>query len=347
MSISAPPQGNPAGSPVPALRQMIWGARMTRALYVVAKLRIPDLLAEHPRTATELAEQASVDASLLNRILRLLASLGVFTESEPGTYALTPLSSLLQSEVDGSLRPALLFEEELNGRAWGELLATTQAQVPWERAYGCSIYEYLARHPAAAELYNAAVKGRTRVEHASELLALCDFSRIGSLVDVGGGSGVFLAALLAGNPALHGVLFDRAKVMEDEARPLIEKAGLSDRCEFVTGDFFQSVPAGGDAYVLKCVLRTFSDVQARTILVNCRQAMRGRGRLLVIESIVAAQQNPSCLFFADVGLYVNFGGLERTEGEFRTLLADGGFETTRVLYPARGDLGVIESVPRA
>jgi hypothetical protein len=335
-------------SSVAVLRQMIGGYRMTQALYVAAKLNIADLLREQPKTSDELASALGVHPDLLHRVLRRLTSVGIFAEQEQGGYTLTPLSALLQSSAPGALWAEAIVAGEWFGRAWGELLSSVQTGTPgFERAFGMPFFAYLAQHADAAAVYNALVGGRTLAE-ATEIPTVYDFSGGHTLVDVGGGRGAFLATILGAYPHLRGRLFDQAAVLQ-EARSVLETAGVAERCDLVAGDFFESVPAGRNLYVLKRVLHDWDDARVIRLLTNCHHAMQGQGKLLVIESITPPNNAPSSVLLGDLGMFLLYGGRERTEAEYRTLLAAAGFTVTNVIptsSPPWNPWSVIESVPR-
>jgi hypothetical protein len=327
---------------------MIQGYRMTQALYVAAKLNIADLLQEQPKTSAELASALGVPPDPLQRVLRLLTSWGVFAELEHGRYTLTPLSTLLQSGVAGSVRASAIVHVEVYGHAWGELLASVHTGTPgFEHALGMPFFAYLAQHTEAAAVYNAAIGGRTMAD-ATEIPTVYDFSGGHTLVDVGGGRGTLMATILHAYPHLRGCLFDQATVLH-EARSVLETAGVAERCDLVAGDFFGAVPAGRDLYVLKWVLHDWDDARALRILTNCHHAMQEQGKLLVIEQILPSHNASSSALLSDLAVFLLYGGRERTEAEYRALLAAAGFTVVNVIptsSPPENPWSIIESVPR-
>ncbi|MBI4493453.1 MAG: methyltransferase [Chloroflexi bacterium] len=335
-----------AATPTPALalRQWLLGAWASQALSVMARLNLADHLVPGSCSCATLAERTGTHAPSLGRVLRALVSVGVLTEDAAGCFALTPMGELLRADVPGSLHAyACMISDDWSWRAAGDMLHTVQTGQPaLHHLFGLSLFEYLTQHPDEAARWNAAMAGRSAQEHAA-LLATYDFSGCATVVDVGGGSGAFLAALLGAYPALRGVLFDLPTVVE-AARPALAQAGVLHRCALVGGDFFGTIPAGGSLYLLKRVLHDWTDAHAIALLRRCRAALRPTSRLLVIEGLVSPDSGGLLDKLLDLRLLVNFEGRGRTEAEQRALLTAAGFEVTRVLPTAAG-ISVLESVP--
>ena len=248
--------------PPPAvLYQLATGHYVSHAIYAAAKLGIADLLGTGPQRCDDLAKATGTHAPALRRVLRLLASAGVFAETEDGRFELTPVGSCLQSGP-GSFRPvALLFTSPGVRAAWGDLLHSVRTGEPaLNHVFGMGSFEYFAQHPEEAAVFDEAMGAFTAMV-AIAVAAAYDFSRFGTIIDVGGGEGALLAGILRANPALRGVVFDMPRVAEG-ANETIAAAGLGDRCEFVGGDFFEAVPGGGDAYILKHVIHDWDDERA-------------------------------------------------------------------------------------
>jgi hypothetical protein len=316
--------------PALALLQQAIGFWISQAICVVARLGIADLLKDGPLDTATLAAAAGVHAPTLYRVLRTLASVEIFAEDEDGRFGLTPQAAPLRRDAPDSIRDYILLvgEEWYSGPA-DHLLHSVQTGRPaFEQVHGADFFTFLARNPAAAAVFDAAMTSRSAQENAA-IAAAYDFSGLGTLIDVGGGHGSFLAAILRANPELRGVLVDRPQVVA-EAQPQLEAAGLGGRCEVVAGDFFVSVPAGGDAYMLKRVIHDWDDERAGAILRNCHRAMPAHGRLLVIELVLPPGNAPSLGKLFDLLMLVDPGGRERTEADYRTLLAGAGFELTAV-----------------
>lgn len=324
------------------LRQLIMGFRLTQLIYVAAKLELADHLAQGPLTAAKLALSLGVDAGALFRLLRALASLGVFAESTDGRFEMTPAAELLRRHTPGSLRStALLYGDELLWRAYGQLShAVETGGSAFEHAYGQSFYDYLDEHPNAAALFHAAMTGFSELE-AAAILAAYDFSAVGSVVDVGGGQGAFVAALLRTHPDLQAIIFDRAPPTLD-TQNFFAHSGIAGRSKFMQGNFFTAVPNGGRLYLLKSILHNWNDSAAATILGKCREAMTLDARLLVAERVIPAGNAPSEAKLFDINMLVTVGGRERSEAEYAALFRSAGLELTRVT-PTRSDLSLVEA----
>ncbi len=321
--------------PSVALLQLVAGSWIGRAISVAAKLGIADLLGDGPRGCDDLARTVGAHAPTLYRLLRTLASVGVFAEAEGGRFALTPLAECLRTEAPNSIRAyAIMLGEGWFWRPWGDLPhSVATGGSGFEHVFGMSLFEYLGRQPEAAAIYNEAMTNRSRQVNAA-VLAACDFSGIHKLVDVGGGHGALLEAILAAHSGMTGVLFDLPQVVEG-ARGRLGAAGLLDRCELVGGDFFESAPRGGDAYLLKHVLHDWDDERAVAILRSCYRAMARGARLLVVEIVIPPGNGPSFGKMLDLQMLVMYhGGRERTQAEYAALFAAAGFELARVVPTA-------------
>ena len=332
-------------TPAATLLHLMTGYRAMQALYVAARLGIADLLKDGARGSEELARATGADARALHRLLRALASLGVFGEDADGRFTPSELGALLRSDVPGSLRAAaIFFGDERNWHAWGKLERSVMSGEPVRGPRGTQVFlEESARDPEGAALFNAAMTSLTSAFDAA-VTAAYDFSRLGTLVDVGGGQGALISGILAANPTLRGILFDIPPVIES-ARGRIGEAGLAGRCELVAGDFFASVPAGGDAYVLKWVIHDWDDEHSAAILRSCHRAMARDGRLLLVERVVPERIDQSAdtqgMLLADLNMLLLTGGRERTAAEYNTLLASAGFTLARIV-PTGTQLSIVE-----
>ena len=323
---------SPSREQLQELQQLLGGYRVSQALFVAAKLGIADLLADGPRGSDELARATGTHADALHRVLRFLAGVGLFREVAPGRFALTALGAGLRADVPGSVRPiALWLSSEATWQSWGQLLHSVRTgQTAFAHVHGMELFDYLAAHPDAAAVFNAAMTGNT-AQSGTAITAAYDFSGIRRLVDVGGGHGLQLATVLRAYPALRGVLFDRPEVVAGAAA-VLEEAGVADRCEIVGGDFFAAVPPGGDAYLLRHIIHDWDDARAAAILANCRRALEGPGRLLVVEPRIAPDHREALpVLHLDLQMLVNTGGRERTDEEYRALFAAAGFRLTAVV----------------
>ena len=326
------------------LRQLIMGFRITQMIHVAAKLGLADHLARKPQTARELARRVGAEPVSLHRLLRALASIGVFAESAGSVFETTPMAELLRRDRPGSLRStAMLYGDELLWNAFGQLSqVVANGKSAFEQLHGQSFYDYLDEHPAAAALFNDAMTGFSEQE-AGAILEAYDFSAVRAIVDVGGGQGALMAALLHAHAHLHAVIFDRSPPTDD-TRQLFERLGILGRAAFEQGDFFATVPGGGDLYVLKSIVHNWKDDDATAILHNCRLAMPPRGRLLVGERIIPPGNAAAEAKLFDINMMITAGGQERTEAQYAALFAAAGLKMARVI-PTRSPISLIEAVP--
>ncbi len=339
------PENVPTGAVAPpaTLLQMMTGYWVSQALYVVAKLGVADLVADGSRSVEELAAATQADAPSLRRVLRALASVGVFTESSPGTFALTPLATLLRTGTPDSMRALAIMYAEEQYRAWGDILHSVQTgETAFERQFGTSYFAYLAQHPEADRVFNEAMTGWT-TQLVGAVMDAYDFSPFKTVVDVGGSYGTMLAAILRRNPAARGILFDQPHVVAAAAAQLAV-TGVAERCTTVGGDFFVEVPAGGDAYVLASILHDWDDERSVAILRQCRRAMPARGKLLVIELVLPPGEEPFVGKWMDLHMLVLVGGRERTATEYDALFRAAGFALARVV-PTAAVQSIVEAVP--
>lgn len=324
------------------------GYMPAQVLYAAAELRVADLLTEGPRSSDELAQETGMHAGSLLRLLRALVVLGVVAQTEPDRFELTELGGQLRSDTPDSVRSfvTMVCEPE-SWRSWGDLLSCLRTgDTAFDRIYGMPFFEYLGNHPDKATTFNAAMSDITR-GMAPGIITGYDFSRFGTIVDVGGGEGTLISQILRAEPSLEGILFDLQSGLES-ATAILDATGVTDRCQIVPGDFFDSVPEGGDAYLVKAVLHDWDDEKAVAILRNCRNAMANDGRVLIIERVVPEWVTPAASEVVMVDLYmlVSPGGRERTEAEYRRLLAEAGFTLSAMTDPLPPiDACVIEGTP--
>ena len=337
----------PAAAQVPPHAQVIQMATaywVSRAVYAAARLEIADLLKDGPRDAEDLAAATGTHAPALRRVLRALASVGLFRTGEQGRFSLTPLGAALRSDAPGAARSTVIaLAGEWWWAAWGEVLhAVRTGETGLQKALGVSEYEYLAQHPEEASHFNAAMIGFHGDEPAA-IVEAYDFSGIRRVVDVGGGSGNLLGTILAANPNLRGVLLDRPQVVP-EAESNLSAAGVVDRCQVVGGDFLEAVPDGGDVYIVSHCIHNWDEPSCVRILANCRRAMQQAGRLLIIEAVVRPGDEPDPAKILDLAMLLIPGGQERSQEEYRILLEKAGFRLTRVV-PTRTSASIIEAIP--
>src|SRR5689334_9602990 len=332
-----------ATSPSAFLTQIMLGSLATQAVYVAATLGIADLLVDGPKSVEELARARNAHAPSLYRILRALASMGIFAEQEDRVFALTPTAQPLRSDVPNSLRDAVLFwGADWHWKVWGNTLYSVRTgESAWPQVHGEDVFSYFENKPEAGRIFNRAMSSLSGL--ATEAVRdAYDFTCIETLVDIAGGEGRLLTGILSAYPKLRGVLFDLPYVIDD-AREQVAETSVNDRIEFVSGDFFTSVPAGADAYILKSIIHDWDDERALTILKNVRHAMKPRGRVLLVEAIIAAGNNQDFGKLIDLAMLVSPGGKERTAAEYRELLTRAGLKLNRIV-PTKSPFSVIEAV---
>jgi hypothetical protein len=333
----------PAGLTVSARSRaftLLAGFTITQALGTLARLGIADLVAERPRTVAELADAASTDAATLGRLLRAVAAAGFYTTAG-GVVHHTELSELLRPDAEGSIHWHALLFTGLQWPVWGAADASFRTGEPaFEQVYGERYFDWFERHPEDADVFNRAMAA-SAAARLHDLLAW-DWSAASTVVDVGGGTGVMLAAVLAAHPHLHGLVFDLEHARAG-AEATIAEAGLTGRCAFSGGSFFEAVPPGADVYVLSHILHDWGDDEALTILRACRAAAADTSRLLVVEGVVRDGDEPDWRKVLDLHMLLLLGGCERSEEEWRSLLARGGFALQEVVEGRGG--GLLEAAP--
>ena len=322
--------------------QLISGFWIARCIYVLAKLGLADLIKDEPKTADDLAEATGTHGPSLFRVLRALASVGVITQDDRNRFGATPLSETLR-DVPGSIRAFAMTElGEEHYPAWGELLHSVRTGgIAFDKAFGEPVWEFFAKNPDNAKIFNDAMSGMTAQANAT-LHAVYDFAGSNKIMDVGGGHGGLITSILEKNPGMTGILFDSPQVIAG-AQAKIETSAVADRCETVDGDFFQSVPSGADTIILKWIIHDWNDEQSVAILKNCHQALPEHGKLILVEAVVPATSEPHFSKFIDLNMLVMTGGRERTEAEFRQLYEDSGFKLSRIV-PTESPFSVIEGV---
>jgi SAM-dependent methyltransferase len=322
---------------------VVESVHLTRAYYVAAELGIADLLQERPRDIAELAQITSTVPAALHRMLRTLASFGVFAENRRGEFRMTRRARVLLSEGRGSLRSWLI----LMGRSetWQGLartLESVQTGIPgFELAHGIGFYDYLSKHPELRATFTNAMNGWTEWQ-CRELAEAYDFGRFGTVMDVGGGMGSLLERVLTTHPNLRGILFDQPETVQ-LARPRFEAAGLLNRCELVGGSFLTSIPAGADACILKHVVRDWDDEGARKILHHCHQALGPDGTLLIIEAVVDPRNGTDRIVkLVDLEMSSLSRGGFRTRAQLQALIEASGFRLVKIHPTGVPDSQILE-----
>jgi hypothetical protein len=308
------------------------GYWISQLVFVAAKLGLADELARGPRSVAALARKVGADPSALHRVLRALASIGIFAESANGNFRLTPLAATLRSDAPGSLRNfASMIVEDYNWKAWQDLLGgVRRGDLPFTRVHGRPIFDYLRDHPDDDRLFSASMASLSGAENAAVARAI-DFHRFGTLVDVGGAHGHLLAAVVGRHRRLRGILYDQPQVVAAAAASgFITDKKVAGRITVESGSFFDAVPAGADAYLMKYIIHDWNDDQCVQILTNCRLAMAGGGRVLVAEHVIRPGNAPDWGKMLDINMLVLTGGRERTKQEFATLFKRAGLRLLRV-----------------
>jgi hypothetical protein len=332
---------------LPAYAQLIqtgtayWASQL---VLVAAKLDLADRLAGGAKSASELAEELGLHALSLYRYMRTLAGMGILTEVDKQTFALTPLGEALKKDAPGSARASILtLTGHIARQSWDRLLYSLETgKTGFERACGQPLFDYLAEHPDEASLFSETMVGFHGAEPPA-VAAAYDFDALGSIVDVGGATGNMLVNILQRHKRPRGVLFDLPHVVSD-AHSFIEAHGLKDRISIESGSFFEAVPSGHDAYIMSHVIHDWDEDQCQTILQNCRRAVGRGGRLLIVEMVLPEGDAPHVGKMLDMMMLVGPGGRERTTDEYATLLRRADFRLTRVV-PTKSDVSIVEAVP--
>lgn len=336
---------NTAAPPAAVLTEIAFGAMMTQALYVAAKIGIADLLKDAPRSAAELARLTDTHERSLYRVLRSLAGAGIFQETEQhGVFANTPLSDALQSDAPNSMRNGAIFMGEAwHYNVWGNMMHSVRTgETAWKRTHGAEVFDYFSEFSEHGEIFNGAMTDMS-VATAPAVVEAYDFSGIETIADIAGGHGYLLAQILKSNDDLKGILFDVPSVIAG-ANDLLGRENVAERVEKVSGDFFAEVPHA-DAYIMKHIIHDWDDERSIKILKNIHRAMRGeaRGKVLLVETIVPEGNEPHYSKLLDLEMLTSPGGAERTAKEYRELLAHAGFKLTRIV-PTKSPFSIVEAV---
>lgn len=323
-------------APQETMLNLIIGFSIVRSIYLAAQLGVADVFDEQPKTIAQLAAATNTEPGALYRLLRALASVGIFTEVSEQCFALTPLGATLSSSSPGSMRYyALTHMGAAQSLAWSHGLHSLKTgEIAFDAVAGMSLWEHYAQHPEDAQIFS---QGMTSSGFASmqAVVASYDFSRFKTLVDVGGAQGSLISAIVRSYPHVKGILFDRPEIMAN--------VRVDETIQPVAGNFFESVPGSGDAYLMRRILHDWDDEKSLMILKNCHQAMPEHGKLLLVESLIPPGNEPSPAKFIDLVMLLLTGGRERTEAEYRTLLQSSGFKLTRVIPTSSMD-SIIEAV---
>jgi O-methyltransferase domain/Dimerisation domain len=314
----------------------ISGFWLARSIYLAAQLGIADCFDDAPKTIAQLAVATNTEARSLYRLMRALASVGIFTEVSDRCFALTPLAVTLKSDIPGSMRYVVIAQMgEDHSLGWSNGLHSLRTgETAFDAAAGMSVWDYYAQHPKAGQVFSESMTGMlTTVSQA--VAATYDFSEFNTIVDVAGAQGSLISAIVRSHPHLKGILFDLPEI--------IATVNVDDNIQPIAGNFFESVPSGGDAYLMRAIIHDWEDEKSSIILKNCYQAMPERSKLLLVESIIPPGNDFSPTKLIDVIMLMMTGGRERTEEEYRLLLRSNGFELTQVI-PTPSMLSIIEAV---
>jgi len=325
------------------LIQMGTAAWVNAVVFAAAKIGLADQLAAGPKNAAELAGPMRMHAPSLHRLMRTLASLGILTERDAQRFALTPTGEALKTGAPGSARATVIAFGGAFWRGWEQIVYSLETgNTGFDKAHGMPLFEYLKQHPAEASDFSEAMVG-FHGEEPPAVAEAYDFSGFKTVVDVGGATGNLLAAILTRHAGPRGVLFDMPHVVGD-APALLKAHGVDDRVTIEAGSFFDTVPAGGDCYLLSHIIHDWNEGKCLTILGHCRKAIKPGGRLLIIEMVLPAGDTPHPGKVLDMVMLVFPGGQERTEAEYGALLGKAGFRLSRVV-PTASAVSVVEAVP--
>jgi hypothetical protein len=323
--------------------EMVMAQFVSRLIHLTAALKLPDHLADGPKTAEELALRTATHAPALYRVMRTLASLGLFTEDQAHRFTLLPLGAALKSGTP-SHATALIMGGDFVARSLDHLLYSVQTgKTGFQHSFGVPLFDWLGGHPMEAALFNQTMVGIHGMEPPA-VAAAYDFSVFKTIADVGGSTGNLLATILGQHPSPRGILFDLPHVVRD-APAFLAQRGLTDRIQIENGSFFDRIPAGADAYILSHIIHDWTEEQCLTILGHCRRAMSAAGRLLLVEMVLPPGDTPHPGKMLDMAMLTIPGGEERTEAEYAALLDKAGFRLTRVV-PTASLVSIVEAAPR-
>ncbi|WP_245681954.1 acetylserotonin O-methyltransferase [Actinomadura kijaniata] len=328
---------------------LVFGSMAAQVVAAAARLGLADLIGDGERTSAALARELDAHEQATLRLLRAMAALDLLTEREPGVFALTPAGALLRTDrpdsVDSFVR---MFTDPAMLRAWEHLDHSVRTgRTAFDEVFGKDFFAHLKDDPELSARFNASMSQGTRLT-AAALPGHYDFGRFRTVVDVGGGDGTLLAAILDAHPSLRGVLFDSPEGLAQAGKTLRDR-GVAERCTLETGDFFAAVPPGGDLYLLKSVIHDWDEERAATILRHCREVIPDEGRLLIVEPVMPPVVDPSApglMYLSDLNMLVNVGGRERTRTDFATLCERAGFTLTEATpLPPQNAFHLIEAAP--
>ncbi len=342
MTSTPPPQEMP---PQAKILDMLLGMMKTQAIHEAVRLNLAEPVKDGPRSVTELAQETQTHPVALLRLLRALEGLGLFVEVEAGKYGQTALSHFLRPGVPGSMYDVAGIHGELwQWRPWeGFSYSLQTGKTAFDQLFGMPLFEYFANHPREGKGFQQAMAGFSQ-QVDNPLAQGYNYSAFSSIVDIGGGFGGLLAAILRAQPQLTGTLFDLPSVI-DSAHEQIAASDIAPRCRLVAGDMFQAqeIPQGADAYIMRQIIKDWKDEAAVQILSNCRQAMRPRGKILVVEQVILPGQYTLTTKLVDLQLMVVLSGQERNEAEYRALFEKAGLTLARIV-PTHSPYSILECI---
>ena len=341
MESKAQAEIHPEPPPQAIIMQLSMGAMITQAIYVAAKLDVADIVANREKHVDEIANEAGAHSPSLYRVLRSLASTGVFTETAPRTFANTPLSEVLRSNIPGSMRDSMIFMgEPWHYNVWANMLHSAKTGgTAWKETYGVEVFEWFSQNPEASAIFNGCMS-ELSAGAAPAIVAAYDFSGFDTIVDIAGGHGFLLSQILKANPNLKGILFDLEHVIAGSGE-MLRFHGVADRVTTISGDFFTEVPAA-DAYIMKHIIHDWDDERAIKIMQTIHRAMKDGGKLLLSEMVIPEGNGPHPGKMLDLEMLTSAGGIERTETEYANLLERSGFRLDRIV-PTMSPHSVIEA----
>jgi hypothetical protein len=330
--------------PPPAVQifRMITGFWTSCCMYVAAKLNIPDLLAENSKTAIQLADETHAHASSLYRLLRALSSVGIFSENDKKEFKLTPLGNILRTDIPGSLKALTIMNLGDHYSAWGNLLAAVRTgEIAFDNLHKTSVWKYHEEHRENGMNFNKAMSEVTQTA-IMHILPAYDFTSSKNIVDIGGGNGALLCAILKNATNTTGIVFDTIQAKQ-QALQNIENNNLGQRCSFEEGNFFEKVPPGASVYLMKSILHDWDDGNSKNILANVGDAMPKDSKLLVIEAVIPEKNIPHPGKFMDINMLVMAGGRERTAAEWKALIESAGLKFSKIISTQSPMFNIIES----
>ncbi|MDM8521819.1 methyltransferase [Desulfococcaceae bacterium HSG8] len=333
---------NPETIPPEAqMMQFILGKWISKPVNIAAKLGISDILAEGSRNIDALSEITETHPDSLYRMMRALAGVGIFTETEDRVFANTPLSECL---MEGRLKSAsLMFHSDWHDKMWDNLLCSIKTgDSAFEKAHGEPVFEWFGKNPEAARVFHEANSYKAAFSHRA-IVEVYDFSGINTLTDVGGGFGGLMFEILEANPSVKGIIADLPETVRHLSE-IIKQKKSGDRVRAAECDFFREIPGGSDACLLSHILHDWPDEACITILKNCRKALDSEGKLLIVEAVISPGNSSSVAKLLDLEVLLMGGGRERTEEEFRNLMESSGFRLSRIIH-TRENVSVIEGIP--